>query len=135
MPARVKYLALDITDIVIASLAMPGMLELYQYYPLKDMIYDILSSESCPGEIEMFYDNLLSIVPVPIDQNQEQIDRFIERLCFDLDTAVDSTLGLKYDSYTYSMKGWLNSNSILLEVKEYNANNSIDSSFDFGARF
>ena len=83
----------------------------------------------------MFYDKLLSIVPVPIDQNQEQIDRFIERLCFDLDTAVDSTLGLKYDSYTYSMKGWLNSNSILLEVKEYNANNSIDSSFDFGARF
>lgn len=132
MKPKVINIALDITDIVVASLAMPGMQAIYPYYPLKDMIYDILSPPVSPGEIEKFYDKLLTYTPGSIDNYQHDIDLFIERVCFDVDESLELVVGNIYSSYIYSMKGWLNSSSILLEVKESNDTNSIISGFEFG---
>lgn len=112
-------LAVDISDIITSSLAIPGM-ELYcQFYPLKDMIADLMLQHPCPGADELFSENLVSLMPYYIEPDDTAIQFFMETLFINLDRVVEMNLGKSIGHCTYSMKQWLHGNTAMLEVITY----------------
>lgn len=117
-PAKTT-LAVDLTDIIMAYSALPSMLDFYAYYPLRNMIQDLYRDVPKPGGDELFHDNFISLVPEYKRQDSYACDLFIENLSKDMDVIVGSAMGDPNGGYTYIVKGWLNANSVLLEVNDY----------------
>lgn len=126
-PTDTIYLAVDITDTIVLCSALPGIAPLYEYYPLKDMISDLYFYSFTPDADEPFYNSLEELVPAYLIMNMSDIELFVHMLHDCITLAVTSTIGNKYEDYTYTMKQWLNGNCLLLEVKPYENQDHNDS--------
>lgn len=113
------YVTVDLNDVLIPSLGIPGMEVYYKYYPLENMILDLMTSHPGPGSDELFNENLFSLLPYHVPYNDVLIQTFIEGFFLGLDSIVERLIGKSNDHTTYSMKQWLPGGCALLEVHQY----------------